>query len=217
VTDTKICEYQDFETHCREFDSSVMGGSDGHVCGEPKGHEGQHVCECGKEFGPVDQSSPSPTQDADELEGILRLLVYYGPEYDKSSEWIRNTTLFDALIGWAECGGGDPDEGICDDCREEYVTPWFAPNDLWNRVVPNRGGLFCPNCFLKRARKAGLNPTGWEIREEIVESVASASIPQPTPDTEHIAGLRGAISMCLGISLMDGAKRYGYTSRTPKG
>jgi hypothetical protein len=57
-------------------------------------------------------------------------------------------------------------EGLCDDCNQEYVTPWFAPNALWNMVIPGRVGFLCPNCFLKRAVGIGLTPSGWELRAE---------------------------------------------------
>ena len=43
---------------------------------------------------------------------------------------------------------------------------WFTPNELWNKVMPERTRLLCPTCFIARAESKGIHPTGWELREE---------------------------------------------------
>jgi hypothetical protein len=45
-------------------------------------------------------------------------------------------------------------EDICQDCGQPN-PPWFAPNEIWNKFVPDRVGIFCPNCFAKRAKEKG--------------------------------------------------------------
>ena len=62
-------------------------------------------------------------------------------------------------------------EQICEVCSD--VNPvWFAPNDLWNRVMRYPDGreaseaihFICPNCFIKQAARLGIAPT-YELRE----------------------------------------------------
>jgi transcriptional regulator with XRE-family HTH domain len=55
-------------------------------------------------------------------------------------------------------------DGPCIDCNYP-VEVWFAPNDVWNRVVPGRTGLLCLRCFVVRARQAGLDPS-WKLEPE---------------------------------------------------
>lgn len=59
-------------------------------------------------------------------------------------------------------------EGVCELCGKDYPTPWFAPNALWNTVIPGRVGMLCPNCFLWKATIAIPNAMGWEIREKVL-------------------------------------------------
>ena len=58
-------------------------------------------------------------------------------------------------------------DGPCADCGRPSPT-WFAPNEVWNRVFPERVGIVCPTCFVVRAEAAGINPTGWELRPEVL-------------------------------------------------
>jgi hypothetical protein len=49
-----------------------------------------------------------------------------------------------------------PEDGdtVCQSCGA--INPcWFAPNDFWNEVVPERSGVLCPNCFLSKASTNG--------------------------------------------------------------
>lgn len=48
----------------------------------------------------------------------------------------------------------------CQDCGRVYdlMGWWMAPDDLWEKVTGKRyGGLFCPDCFGKRAAAKGLH------------------------------------------------------------
>lgn len=56
-------------------------------------------------------------------------------------------------------------EALCMDCGGENVV-WFAPNDLWNRVMGSPNGIVCPNCFIKRAERAGLDRAAWRLEPE---------------------------------------------------
>lgn len=49
----------------------------------------------------------------------------------------------------------------CGDCGGS-TRCWFAPNDLWNRVVGSPYGMLCPNCFIDRAEAAGERPI-WSV------------------------------------------------------
>lgn len=42
----------------------------------------------------------------------------------------------------------------CNFCGRPYMV-WWAPNDLWERFAGD-AGLCCPNCFDRRARRAGV-------------------------------------------------------------
>lgn len=44
----------------------------------------------------------------------------------------------------------------CQVCGRPYVL-WRAPDDIYQQVVGDAGGLFCPNCFDRAAGKAGLD------------------------------------------------------------
>lgn len=56
-------------------------------------------------------------------------------------------------------------ERICQDCGGLNAM-WFAPNDLWNRVIPERSGIVCPVCFIRRAGNAGIDCSGWELKPD---------------------------------------------------
>jgi hypothetical protein len=51
--------------------------------------------------------------------------------------------------------------GPCQDCGRRNVC-WYAPNEVWNRVMGNEAGLLCPSCFVVRALGAGLDVV-WRI------------------------------------------------------
>jgi hypothetical protein len=119
---------------------------------------------------PVDQSSPSPTDrlEVGQRERIEKIRSWQdsrkGFNYHADIEYLLD--LVDVLAVESVASASIPQrEGICGDCHQEYVTPWFAPNDLWNRVVPDRVAMLCPNCFLTRAKIAGFD-SSWELREE---------------------------------------------------
>lgn len=55
----------------------------------------------------------------------------------------------------------DPRELLCMICDHEYPV-WFAPNDLWNRVVRRPDGsdewpFLCPTCFANLAVERGVD------------------------------------------------------------
>ena len=68
--------------------------------------------------------------------------------------------------------GFDPPirEGLCQICKVEYPV-WFAPNELWNKVMRLSDGsepqqFVCPTCFAIKAEKAGIVPTAWTLAPE---------------------------------------------------
>lgn len=53
-------------------------------------------------------------------------------------------------------------ETVCDECKGENPTPWVAPNDLWNQVVGSPNGILCPSCFIKLAKRKGVDKI-WDV------------------------------------------------------
>lgn len=49
---------------------------------------------------------------------------------------------------------------------------WFAANEVWNAVIPERVGFICPICFIERAERQGFQCAGWQL-------VPEASSPSP--------------------------------------
>lgn len=47
-------------------------------------------------------------------------------------------------------------EAFCDECHCRNTT-WYADNELWNKVMPDDGGILCPQCFAKKCDEKGLN------------------------------------------------------------
>lgn len=56
-------------------------------------------------------------------------------------------------------------DNACTDCGIDNPV-WFAPNELWNRVMGDHTGFLCPRCFIVRAEAAGVRPTAWVLTEE---------------------------------------------------
>jgi len=60
-----------------------------------------------------------------------------------------------------------PDETGCQECGGENPV-WFAPHDLWNRVMGGEdckddpGGILCPVCFIRRAERVGIKEI-WRV------------------------------------------------------
>lgn len=53
-------------------------------------------------------------------------------------------------------------EDYCHICGGPNIV-WFADNDLWNKVVVDRGLICCPLCFVKLAITKGIKPTSWRL------------------------------------------------------
>lgn len=62
----------------------------------------------------------------------------------------------------------------CQICARPYVL-WWAPTDIYVRVVGNGGGLFCPNCFDRAAGRAGID-LQWVPKEHSPTSRAPETI-----------------------------------------
>lgn len=83
-------------------------------------------------------------------------------------------------------------EDICQDCERENPV-WFAPNEWWNRVVPETIHFLCPNCFILRAQKKDFkNVSAWKVRPELKKEPNSSSSSHPEgtyiiPETDEVA------------------------------
>lgn len=99
---------------------------------------------------------------------------------EKAREDIAAATTFDELkaamlametalvarteISRASAGGGDiVGAAVCFDCGLSYADPGFCdlvvPHDVWLAMSPtgHEGGLLCPTCMCRAARRAGLD------------------------------------------------------------
>jgi hypothetical protein len=62
------------------------------------------------------------------------------------------------------------DEMTCDRCERHHGVVWYAPSDVWNKVMrdgdrgnPDRYSFCCPICFIQLAEEAGVESTGWLV------------------------------------------------------
>lgn len=45
---------------------------------------------------------------------------------------------------------------ICQECGEINI-PWFAPNEIFNKINGSPNGVLCPKCFMSKADSLGEN------------------------------------------------------------
>ncbi len=76
-------------------------------------------------------------------------------------------------------------ESYCHECNGPNVV-WFAPNEIWNKVIGSSNGILCPVCFIKRARGTPGLDAAWRIAPEDY-SAASLS---PARHAELVKRLR---------------------------
>lgn len=57
-----------------------------------------------------------------------------------------------------------PEDGDtrCQHCGRPNPV-WTAPDNVWNAVMGDDGGVLCPPCFIARAEKTGLTPPSWRV------------------------------------------------------
>lgn len=89
------------------------------------------------------------------------------------------TQLSDAAdaLGYAMTGEPDPlkrteardvhPEDHCDKCGGPNIC-WFAPSELWNKVVADRHNILCPICFVKLAEATGFDSAAWQVSQEAI-------------------------------------------------
>ena len=63
-----------------------------------------------------------------------------------------------------------PETENCCKCGGKNII-WFAPNELWNRVMRKTGmeskyGIICIHCFVEIAESNGVKPTAWILNTE---------------------------------------------------
>ena len=64
-----------------------------------------------------------------------------------------------ALVDVAAMTAPHP-EDFCQRCGRRNVV-WSAPNDVWNKVMPD-GGIVCPVCFIELAAAKGIEDV-WDL------------------------------------------------------
>ncbi len=87
-------------------------------------------------------------------------------------------------------------EARCHKCGRPNPV-WFAPNDLWNEVRGDEGGIVCPPCFAVEAEAIGIGRRGtWRFAPE-------DSTPEPGL-TEAWAEAEAALPLSGWLDPMDG-------------
>jgi hypothetical protein len=67
-------------------------------------------------------------------------------------------------------------EATCERCGGPNVV-WFAPNDLWNRVVGSPNGILCPTCFIRAAEASGVEAV-WRVTPDDMTRDAMYTLAQ---------------------------------------
>ena len=68
-------------------------------------------------------------------------------------------------------------EHRCERCRGPNVR-WFAPSPLWN-AAHGEWDILCPICFVQLAEAAGIDPTAWEVRPEVLPQETTTATEEP--------------------------------------
>lgn len=85
-------------------------------------------------------------------------------------------------------------EDICEDCNGRNVV-WFAPSELWNKVVRKpdiADPMLCPRCFILRAENIGIQYT-WEVKPEFGDGRSWQKIETAPKDVVIIQGWSGGL------------------------
>lgn len=87
------------------------------------------------------------------------------------------------------------EECLCEECGRDYEV-WFAPNDIWNRVMRKEDHetsgpepFLCAACFMRRAA-ADIATTGWLVTPDpeprvvlhFASQLTARAEPHPDPD-----------------------------------
>ena len=97
-----------------------------------------------------------------------RSWMVFGDAVYKS--WMLIQNIADAALRDPHPAVTHPEDrcGVCG-----RVNPvWFAPNELWNRLVPERSGVLCPVCFMLRDQSVA-----WFVTPEVCD-------PQSAPEKD---------------------------------
>lgn len=65
-------------------------------------------------------------------------------------------------------------ESKCERCGGPNFT-WFAPNEIWNAVMPD-ADIVCPVCFATEAARKGFDKDAWKLTPEFHEPVPYAEL-----------------------------------------
>lgn len=64
---------------------------------------------------------------------------------------------------------------ICASCGRPVSsaihTYWIAPDELWEQINGQSGGVLCPRCFARRAEKSGIAIAWLGLRMEDVDDI----------------------------------------------
>ena len=96
----------------------------------------------------------------------------------------------DRVLALLEGERGEPRELLCMVCNHDYPV-WFAPSDLWNRVVRTPAGsdrwpFLCPTCFGMKANEAGVGAV-FVLQEAEPRVYATSDTPRVLSKSEGIS------------------------------
>lgn len=98
-----------------------------------------------------------------------------GVAFYRNSAWLvpdpEEDREFVGVSHWMklpELPSKDLRELLCQKCGRDYPI-WFAPNELWNKIVRDGEHFLCMDCFALTAESRGVDPTAWMLSEENLE------------------------------------------------
>lgn len=81
--------------------------------------------------------------------------------------------------GSGPVGVGPHPESKCERCGGPNFT-WFAPNEIWNAVMPD-ADIVCPVCFTSEAALKGFDKDAWRLAPEFHEATIGEGLTLPCP------------------------------------
>jgi len=158
--------------------------------------------------------------------GPLRLAVYetfggrcdvFDPECETCQAWAE----IDRVATRSSPAPEVSDSPTCQDCNGHNPV-WFAPNELWNRVMGGEnatddpGGIVCVQCFIRRAEAAGIIPTAWVLSPEVLPT-PDAAMEEREQELPRKFKLRERVTKLKGSSWTGRVVGFYSTSLTPIG
>ena len=76
----------------------------------------------------------------------------------RSIRWNRRPMACLRLLYWTFIRGNMGE--TCQECERPQPLSWHAPDSIWLKVMPSKGGTLCPKCFDRKWEAQRLHPGG---------------------------------------------------------